>query len=121
MHPTHVNASVNLCWLELMMHKGKLRSTGDSGYESCLQDAIKGLEDGTFLTILEAARKSRVHCRLYNVGGTSLINLLISGGTSSRDRQPVGIRQPRRLRFLFLKRRLSLLSGVVSMGLLKSL
>jgi hypothetical protein len=43
-----------------MTRKGKLRSTGDSGYESRMQAAIKGLEEGTFLTISEAARKSRV-------------------------------------------------------------
>ena len=63
-----------------MTRKGKLHSTGDSGYESRLQDAIKGLEDGTFLTISEAARK--VCCRLCNVGGTPLNNLYISGGTA---------------------------------------
>jgi hypothetical protein len=33
-----------------------------------LQDAIKGLQDGSFLTILEAARNSRVCCRLCDVG-----------------------------------------------------
>ena len=31
---------------------------------------------------LEAARKSRVCCRLHNVGGTTLINLPTSGGTA---------------------------------------
>ena len=36
-----------------MMHREKLCSTGASGYESCLQDAIRGLEGGMFLTISE--------------------------------------------------------------------
>ena len=51
-------AQINI--IILMTCKGKLRSTGDSGYESRLQSAIKGLEDGSFLTISEAARKSKV-------------------------------------------------------------
>jgi len=59
---------INNCWLDVMTHKGKLQSTGDSSYESCLQDAIKGLQDGSFLTISEAARKSRVHWKLCDVG-----------------------------------------------------
>jgi hypothetical protein len=33
-----------------------------------MQDAIKGLQDGSFLTISEAARKLRVCCRLCDVG-----------------------------------------------------
>jgi hypothetical protein len=59
---------INNRWLDVMTRKGKLRSTGDSSYESHLQDAIKGLQDGSFLTISEAARKSRVRCRLCDVG-----------------------------------------------------
>lgn len=50
--------------ITLMTRKGKLRSTGDHGYESRLQSAIEGLEDGTFLSISEAARSSKVRCRL---------------------------------------------------------
>jgi hypothetical protein len=64
--------------IALMARKGKLRSTGDSGYESRLQSAIKGLEDGSFLTISEAARCSRVRCRLHIRNTT----YFISGGTA---------------------------------------
>ena len=56
-----------------MTRKGKLRSTGDTGYESRMQVAIKGLEEGTFITVAEAARESKVRCRLCNAGGTPLI------------------------------------------------
>ena len=105
-----------------MTHKGKLCSTGDSGYESHLQDAIKGLEDGTFLTaISKAARK--VCCRLCNRGGTPLDNLSISGGTAdfAEPAQGTDNQQAQGSWEGPDSCARSLLSGVVFMGLLESL
>jgi hypothetical protein len=64
-----------------MTRKGKLRSTGDGRYESRLQDAIKGLEDGSFLTISEAAKKSSVRCRDFVIRSTTYYP--IPGGTAN--------------------------------------
>ena len=72
---------INIHWLDAMACKGKLRSTGDSGYESCLQDAIKGLQDGACLTISEAARKSRVHCRLCDARNTTYYSFQVAWQT----------------------------------------
>jgi len=44
-----------------MGRRGRQRSNGDPGYKHRLLAAIKGLEDGTYPNVTQAAQAERVH------------------------------------------------------------